>query len=64
MSLIPVKTLSNGIQIPQIGLGTYKEDKEEVLINAVKSAIKSGVRHFDCAYIYFNEWHIGKGIKK
>jgi len=63
MSQIPTKTLSNGIQIPQMGLGTYKEDKEEVLINAIKSTIKSGVRHFDCAYIYFNEWHIGKALR-
>ncbi len=63
MPQIATKTLSNGVQIPQMGLGTYKEDKEEVLINAIKAAIKTGVRHFDCAYIYFNEWHIGKGKK-
>lgn len=27
-------------------------------------AVKSGYRHFDCAYIYYNEQHIGKGIKE
>ena len=64
MSHIPTVTLSNGTQMPQMGLGTYKEEKEEVLINAIKSAIKTGIRHFDCAYIYFNEWHIGKAIKE
>ena len=63
MAQIPSVKLSNGLEIPQMGLGTYKEEKEEVLINAIKSAIKTGVRHFDCAYIYFNEWHIGKAIK-
>lgn len=63
MSHIPTVKLSNGLLIPQMGLGTYKEEKEEVLINAIKSAIKTGVRHFDCAYIYFNEWHIGKAIR-
>jgi len=64
MSHIPTVKLNNGNEIPQMGLGTYKEEKEEVLINAIKSAIKTGVRHFDCAYIYFNEWHIGKAIKE
>ena len=25
---------------------------------------KAGYRHFDCAYIYFNEQHIGKAIRE
>ena len=35
-----------------------------MLVTAVKTAIKAGYRHFDCAYIYFNEQHIGKGIRE
>ncbi|RMZ97105.1 aldose reductase-like [Brachionus plicatilis] len=54
---------SNGLEIPSLGLGTYKEEKEDVLVDAVKAAIKSGYRHFDCAHIYFNEQHIGKAIR-
>jgi diketogulonate reductase-like aldo/keto reductase len=33
-------------------------------VNAIKSAIKSGYRHFDCAYVYHNEEHIGQAIKE
>lgn len=29
----------------------------------MKSAIRNGYRHFDCAHIYFNEQHIGKAIR-
>jgi diketogulonate reductase-like aldo/keto reductase len=34
------------------------------LVTAVKSAIASGYRHFDCAYIYHNEEHIGRAIRE
>jgi aldehyde reductase len=60
----PTKKLCNGMQIPVVGLGTYKEENEEKLVNAVKAAIKAGYRHFDCAHIYFNEQHIGKAIRE
>jgi len=62
MSIYNAK-FSNGLEIPVLGLGTYKEENEEVLIKAIKSAIQSGYRHFDCAHIYFNEQHIGKAIR-
>lgn len=34
------------------------------MIDAVKAAVKAGYRHFDCALCYYNEQHIGKGIKE
>lgn len=61
---IPTFKLNNGLNIPFVGLGTYKEDKDEVLTAAIKSAIKSGYRHFDCSPIYYNENIIGKAIKE
>lgn len=57
-------TLSNGFKMPSVGLGTYKEDKEEVLAKAIKAAVAAGYRHFDCAYIYFNEQIIGKALRE
>jgi aldehyde reductase len=61
---VPVRELSNGYKIPIVGLGTYKADKPEELTLAIKEAIKAGYRHFDCAYIYFNEGIIGKAIRE
>jgi len=55
-------TLSNGVKIPKLGLGTWfinNNDAECVL----KDAIAIGYRHIDTAQAYQNEDGIGKGIK-
>jgi diketogulonate reductase-like aldo/keto reductase len=41
-------TLSNGIKIPKIGLGTWFINNNEV-VQAVKDAAKIGYRHIDTA---------------
>jgi diketogulonate reductase-like aldo/keto reductase len=33
-------------------------------VNAVKAAVAAGYRHFDCAYIYHNEQHIGRALRE
>ncbi|MGB6128937.1 MAG: aldo/keto reductase [Psychrilyobacter sp.] len=55
-------TLNNGINIPVIGLGTFRA-KEKDVYNAVKIALESGYRHIDTAMIYGNEVEVGKAIK-
>jgi len=62
MDKIPVKTLNNGLKIPCIGMGTFGSDrfKPEQVSNAVKGAIETGYRLFDCAAVYGNEEQIGK----
>lgn len=63
-ALVPKRKLSNGMEIPAVGLGTFGSDRfgHEEIAEAVKEAIRSGYRHIDCAAVYMNEKHIGKAI--
>lgn len=55
-------TLSNGIKIPQLGLGTwFIEDSKAA--DAVRAAVKLGYRHIDTAQAYGNERGVGEGIR-
>jgi aldehyde reductase len=64
MPLVPNVKFSNGLYIPCVGLGTFKVRDDKILIKAVKEAIEAGYRHFDCAYMYFNEQHVGRAIRE
>lgn len=55
-------TLSNGVEIPKLGLGTWMINDADV-VQAVKDAIKIGYRHIDTAQAYQNERGVGEGIK-
>ncbi len=54
--------LSNGIEIPVLGLGTWFIDDDKA-DKAVISAVKIGYRHIDTAQAYGNERGVGAGIK-
>lgn len=53
--------LNNGIEIPQIGVGTWTL-RGEVAKNNVCMALKAGFRHIDTAQMYENEEEVGQGI--
>lgn len=55
-------TLHNGVQIPAIGLGTFRA-KESEAYEATLHALKVGYRHIDTAAIYQNEEEVGQAIK-
>lgn len=56
-------TLSNGVKIPKLGLGTWMISNDDV-VKAVKEALKLGYRHIDTAQAYENEEGIGRAIKE
>jgi diketogulonate reductase-like aldo/keto reductase len=59
MSLKRSFKLNNGASIPAVGLGTWRAD-ENIVGEAVQTALDLGYRHIDCAKIYENEPEIGK----
>ena len=55
--------LRNGIDIPDIGFGTWNIPYGEDCEKAVFEAIKAGYRHIDTAGAYGNERSVGLGVK-
>jgi diketogulonate reductase-like aldo/keto reductase len=55
-------TLSNGVTIPKLGLGTWFIKNNDA-VQAVKDAAKIGYRHIDTAQAYRNESGVGEGIR-
>ena len=54
--------LSNGVEIPKLGLGTWMIPDEQT-DEAVIHALKIGYRHIDTAQAYGNEAGVGRGVK-
>jgi diketogulonate reductase-like aldo/keto reductase len=49
--------------MPGFGLGVYKVDDGDIVVESVKTAINHGYRSIDTASFYDNETGVGKGIK-
>lgn len=62
MASSPLIDLNDGHRIPQIGLGTWPLNDEQVA-DAVVQAVAAGYRHIDTAVKYGNEAGVGKGIR-
>ncbi|CEP17417.1 hypothetical protein [Parasitella parasitica] len=62
MSNSSVLTLNTGKSIPALGFGTWQSKPSEVY-DAVLTALKTGYRHIDAAFVYGNEKEVGKAIK-
>jgi 2,5-diketo-D-gluconate reductase A len=58
----PLITLSDGHQIPQLGLGVYKVE-DATAARIIEGAIDAGYRHVDTAKLYFNEAGVGQGVR-
>lgn len=62
MILNETYTLSNGIRIPKLGLGTWFIPDGEAA-EAVRTAVSLGYRHIDTAQAYENEAGVGEGVR-
>ncbi|MFL2001969.1 aldo/keto reductase [Microbacterium sp. A1-JK] len=60
---IPLVSLNDGHQIPQLGYGVFKVPAEDAE-RAVTEALEVGYRHIDTAAIYGNEEGVGAAIAK
>lgn len=55
--------LSDGVRMPQIGLGVYLVTDIDVCEASVKTALEAGYRLIDTAAVYRNERAVGRGIR-
>jgi len=55
-------TFHNGVEIPNIGFGTWQIPNEEAYA-AVTTALKNGYTHIDTALAYQNEENVGKAVR-
>lgn len=55
-------TLNNGIEIPQVGLGTYLLEPDDAQ-SAVTYALDNGYTLIDTANVYVNERAVGRGMR-
>ncbi|GKU24999.1 aldo/keto reductase [Clostridium folliculivorans] len=56
--------LSNGVEIPCVGLGTWQAENGEIAISSVRDALEAGYRHIDTAAGYKNEESVGIAVKE
>jgi diketogulonate reductase-like aldo/keto reductase len=64
MTIASTTRLNNGVEIPIIGLGVFRNPAGEVTENAVRFALEAGYRHIDTAKIYDNEQSVGEAVRK
>jgi diketogulonate reductase-like aldo/keto reductase len=56
--------LSDGNQIPVLGLGVWQVPSGSVCVDAVRWAMELGYRHVDTAQAYGNEESVGQGLRE
>ncbi|WP_136601031.1 aldo/keto reductase [Salinigranum halophilum] len=50
------------LELPDIGLGTYRMTDRDECVRAVETALDAGYRHVDTAQMYDNESFVGEGL--
>jgi len=57
---IPLITLNDGCQIPQVGLGAFSISDEKIILRA----LEIGYRHIDTAKCYHTEGVVGRAVRE
>ena len=60
---VPILKLNNGIEMPQLGIGTFAISYEQAK-TACLDAFSKGFRHVDCATAYRVEGAVGEAMKE
>jgi 2,5-diketo-D-gluconate reductase A len=61
MTQVPIITLNNGVEIPQLGFGVFQIPPADTK-KATLDALEVGYRHIDTAEMYGNEKEVGQAI--
>jgi 2,5-diketo-D-gluconate reductase A len=61
---VPVRRLSDGNEIPLLGLGVWQVPNGSECVNAVRWALELGYRHIDTAQAYGNEESVGQALRE
>lgn len=56
--------LNTGVEMPLLGLGTYKLCGTDHVYQAVDAALAAGYRAFDSAAVYRNEADLGRALRE
>lgn len=64
MNLKSTTKLANGVEMPWFGLGVFKVQEGQEVIDSVRAAIKAGYRSIDTATVYGNEEGVGQAIRE
>ena len=59
---VPIITLNDGVQIPQLGLGVFEVPEDDTQ-RIVEDALAVGYRHIDTAAGYYNEEGVGAALR-
>src|SRR5271168_892317 len=58
------RVLSDGNQMPMLGLGIWQVPNGPTSVNAVRWALDLGYRHIDTAQLYGNEESVGRAVRE
>jgi diketogulonate reductase-like aldo/keto reductase len=64
MPELSTRTLSDGNEIPLLGLGVWQVPDGPECVNAVRWALELGYRHIDTAQAYGNEESVGRALRE